>query len=120
MHLGTYKFSVLVQRVSYICCAQKFSCRHVGAIHAVNRLSDLRNPLEFPSISRSRHFFTSTCARNFSKTQRPLDLTFTNSKSAFECKTTWEVLRAYLVYRIFAFDYLVENNMMVKQSLFEL
>ncbi|XP_063219088.1 proline dehydrogenase 1, mitochondrial-like [Bacillus rossius redtenbacheri] len=40
----------------------------------------------------------------------PLDLTFSDPIAAFKSKTTWEVLRAYIVYKICSFDYVVENN----------
>ncbi|XP_075218493.1 proline dehydrogenase slgA isoform X2 [Lycorma delicatula] len=41
----------------------------------------------------------------------PLDTGFDNPKAAFKSKTTWEVLRAYLVYTLCSSNYLVENNM---------
>lgn len=43
----------------------------------------------------------------------PLDVTFENAESAFKSKTTWELVRAYIVYTICSSDYLVENNMKV-------
>ncbi|XP_014246159.1 proline dehydrogenase 1, mitochondrial-like isoform X2 [Cimex lectularius] len=41
----------------------------------------------------------------------PLDTSFDNPEAAFKSKTTWEVLRAYLVYTMCSSAYLVENNM---------
>ncbi|KAF4518868.1 hypothetical protein B566_EDAN006719 [Ephemera danica] len=41
----------------------------------------------------------------------PLDLSFTDAKAAFKSKTTWEILRAYIVYTLCSSEYLVENNM---------
>ncbi|PSN31556.1 hypothetical protein C0J52_24998 [Blattella germanica] len=42
----------------------------------------------------------------------PLDLTFEDHVAAFKSKTTWEVLRAYIVYTLCTSEFLVENNMM--------
>ena len=43
----------------------------------------------------------------------PLDLSFENAEAAFKSKTTWQVLRAYLVFTLCSSNYLVENNMKV-------
>ena len=43
----------------------------------------------------------------------PLDLTFEDHVAAFKSKTTWEVLRAYIVYTLCSSEFLVENNMTV-------
>lgn len=47
----------------------------------------------------------------------PLDITFEDAKAAFKSKTNWELIRAYIVYTLCSFDYLVENNMKVSQFL---
>lgn len=44
------------------------------------------------------------------------DLTFDNTEEAFRSKTTLEVLRAYLVFTLCSSNYLVENNMKVKEK----
>lgn len=41
----------------------------------------------------------------------PLDLSFANPEAAFKSKTTWEVIRAYLVYQMCSSSFLVDNNM---------
>ncbi|XP_049941898.1 proline dehydrogenase 1, mitochondrial-like isoform X1 [Schistocerca serialis cubense] len=41
----------------------------------------------------------------------PLDLAFEDPEASFKSKTTWEVLRAYIVYTLCTSEYLVENNM---------
>lgn len=41
----------------------------------------------------------------------PLDTKFADPKASFKSKTTWEVLRAYIVYTVCSSSYLVENNM---------
>ena len=43
-----------------------------------------------------------------------LDLTFTDTRAAFQSKTTWEVLRGVLVYTLCTSRYLVDNNAMVR------
>ncbi len=43
----------------------------------------------------------------------PLDLTFANPEASFKSKTTWEVLRALIVYQMCSSSYLVDNNMKV-------
>jgi hypothetical protein len=47
----------------------------------------------------------------------PLDQTFTDCRAAFKSKTTWEILRAYIVYTLCSSNYLVENNMKVNYNL---
>lgn len=47
----------------------------------------------------------------------PLDTKFADPVAAFKSKTTWEVLRAYIVYTICSSSYLVENNMKVRLTL---
>ena len=39
-----------------------------------------------------------------------LDLTFENTKDAYKSKTTWELVRAFMVLKLTTIDYLVENN----------
>ncbi|XP_069671517.1 proline dehydrogenase 1, mitochondrial isoform X2 [Periplaneta americana] len=41
----------------------------------------------------------------------PLDLTFEDHVASFKSKTTWEILRAYIVYTMCSSEYLVEHNM---------
>lgn len=43
-----------------------------------------------------------------------LDITFEDARAAFKSKTTWELLRAYIVYTLCSFETLVENNMKVR------
>lgn len=43
----------------------------------------------------------------------PLDVSFANPEAAFKSKTTWEVLRALIVYQMCSIQYLVDNNMKV-------
>lgn len=46
----------------------------------------------------------------------PLDITFQDPYAAFKSKTTWEVVRAYIVYTLCSSEYLVENNMKVRNT----
>lgn len=43
----------------------------------------------------------------------PLDVGFNDPLAAFKSKTTWELIRAYLVYIMCSSGYLVENNLKV-------
>lgn len=43
-----------------------------------------------------------------------LDLTFLDHKAAFKSKTTWQVLRAYLVFNLCSIKPLVDNNEAVR------
>lgn len=45
----------------------------------------------------------------------PLDLSFNDARAAFKSKTTWEILRAYVVYTLCSYETLVENNMKVSR-----
>lgn len=47
----------------------------------------------------------------------PLDLSFNDARAAFKSKTTWEVLRAYIVYQLCSSETLVENNMKVSYAI---
>lgn len=40
----------------------------------------------------------------------PLDITFEDTKTAFKSKTTWELIRAYIVYTTCSFNFIVDNN----------
>lgn len=42
-----------------------------------------------------------------------LDTSFADPEATFKSKTTWEILRAYIVYQLCSSSYLVENNMQV-------
>lgn len=44
----------------------------------------------------------------------PLDLKFNDPIAAFKSKTTFELIRAYLVYQMCSIEYVVENNMKVR------
>ena len=43
-----------------------------------------------------------------------LDLTFNNAEAAFKSKSTFQILRAYMVFTLCSSDYLVENNLKVR------
>lgn len=47
----------------------------------------------------------------------PLDTGFNDPIAAFKSKTTWELIRAYVVYLMCSSEYLVENNMKVKKKM---
>lgn len=57
---------------------------------------------------------SATSAVGRSQSQKdPLDITFEDAKAAFKSKTNWELMRAYIVYTLCSFEYLVDNNMKV-------
>lgn len=49
----------------------------------------------------------------------PLDVSFNDPYSAFKSKTTWELIRAYVVYIMCSSEYLVDNNMKVNKTFFK-
>lgn len=71
----------------------------------------------FNSPPKRSTIASATAVRDVAETQAPrrdpLDLTFANPEAAFKSKTTWEVLRAYIVYQLCSSSYLVDNNMKV-------
>lgn len=62
----------------------------------------------------------STAASNPQPQRDPLDITFEDAKAAFKSKTNWELVRAYIVYTLCSFEYLVDNNMKVSIDFFSL
>ncbi|KAJ9576171.1 hypothetical protein L9F63_006993, partial [Diploptera punctata] len=71
-----------------------------------------------PFTSKSTHaasaigYDTAVEGKSSQHPRDPLDLTFEDHVAAFKSKTTWEVLRAYIVYTLCSSEFLVENNMM--------
>lgn len=53
-------------------------------------------------------------ATSAAKVKDPLDTSFADPIAAFKSKTTFELLRGYLVYLICSSETLVENNMKVR------
>lgn len=47
---------------------------------------------------------------NIEELQKPLDLTFNDSKTAFQSKTNFELLRGYLVFQLCGINFLLENQ----------
>ncbi|XP_065173131.1 proline dehydrogenase 1, mitochondrial isoform X2 [Atheta coriaria] len=62
-------------------------------------------------VRSQQHAAASSAAGGDSKDA--LDITFEDHKAAFKSKTTWELLRAYIVYTMCSFETLVENNMKI-------
>lgn len=48
----------------------------------------------------------------------PLDTGFADPKAAFKSKTTFELIRAYIVYTLCSSEFLVDNNMKVRSLSF--
>jgi len=56
-------------------------------------------------------------AANNIKAPDTLDLSFEDAEAAFKSKTTWELIRAYTVFKLCSVGYLVDNNMKVGMKL---
>lgn len=70
-----------------------------------------------PAAASSATTTTSVQNSKDPKPQRdPLDVSFNDPIAAFKSKTTWELIRAYFVYLMCSSEYLVENNMKVKET----
>ncbi|XP_014271219.1 proline dehydrogenase 1, mitochondrial [Halyomorpha halys] len=68
----------------------------------------------FPHQNQSRWRSTSTEISDlYDRPPRrdPLDTSFNDPEAAFRSKTTWEVVRAYIVYTLCSSNYVVERNM---------
>ena len=109
-------------------------------LRAVTKCSSIRNKY-FPLSSQllnehSSHFLRTLISVHCKSTQAasaigyetdvegksthprdPLDLSFNDARAAFKSKTTWEVLRAYIVYQLCSSETLVENNMKVSNNI---
>lgn len=98
--------------------------RNTGNIYLLHGTKGARNQIYYPLInycpSALRSSVTNplnndvTASINENAPVRdPLDTNFSDPKAAFKSKTTWEVVRAYLVYQMCSSSWLVENNMKV-------
>lgn len=81
------------------------TCRHVSssARVAAAAATPSRNPSPPPPIVQN-------------PTRDPLDVSFNDPVAAFKSKTTWELVRAYLVYVMCSSEYLVDNNIKVSRT----
>ncbi|RZF46115.1 hypothetical protein LSTR_LSTR012975 [Laodelphax striatellus] len=68
-------------------------------------------PIAAKSALASATDITENSGSSFGSRRDPLDTGFDNPKASFKSKTTWEVLRAYIVYTLCSSSYLVEHNM---------
>lgn len=70
------------------------------------------------AVAKSSAATTAEAVRGGSQTlgsrRDPLDASFDDAHAAYKSKTTWEILRAYIVYTLCSSNYLVENNMKVR------
>lgn len=67
----------------------------------------------FPATTNIHHLSTSTSNKVTNNTAAPvdeLDLTFNNAKEAYRSKTTWEILRAYVIFQLCSVETLVDHN----------
>lgn len=84
---------------------------------SLGKINTNRNVLKSTAAGAIVQEGTSTVATS---PKDPLDITFEDPKAAFKSKTNWELIRAYIVYTLCSFEYLVDNNMKVsrKRSIF--
>uniref|UniRef100_A0A1A9W9H4 Proline dehydrogenase n=1 Tax=Glossina brevipalpis TaxID=37001 RepID=A0A1A9W9H4_9MUSC len=69
---------------------------------------------EDKSISKKEERFRPPAPKIPENPQRdPLDVGFNDPLAAFKSKTTWELVRAYVVYMICSFEKIVEHNMTI-------
>lgn len=78
------------------------TCRHVStsARAAAVAQAQARSPSPAPPIVQN-------------PSRDPLDVSFNDPVAAFKSKTTWELVRAYMVYVMCSSEYLVDNNQKV-------
>lgn len=83
------------------------TCRHVSSSARVAAeaaaATPTRNPSPPPPIVQN-------------PTRDPLDVSFNDPVAAFKSKTTWELVRAYMVYVMCSSEYLVDNNIKVSRT----
>lgn len=73
------------------------------------------------SITTVKKEITATQDLNTTQQQKDeLDIRFEDTIAAFKSKTTWELIRAYLVYTICSSNYIVENNQKVSYRFYHI
>lgn len=73
------------------------------------RVHSYLRPLQLPA-PRTYH---SGAVFNGARGETPPPVRFDSSEAVTRGKTTWEVMRGWLVFKLFAYDTLVENSMKV-------
>lgn len=104
---------------------QQFNRLHTNASNSqtVTATQNIVDDDKLSSVSRKSHRKQPPTPNVPENPQRdPLDVSFNDPIAAFKSKTTWELIRAYLVYVICSSEKLVEHNMKVslKCSIFYL
>lgn len=92
-------------------CSSALSSKHIlcGGSRAVFPKNAVDDLLLTPAAGQ-------VVTRNYSPQvvpKDPLDTSFNNAKDSFKSKTTWELVRGYLVYTMCSSQYLVDNNLKV-------
>lgn len=67
------------------------------------------------TVTQKEKTVTTTTTTTSATQKDQLDIRFEDTVAAFKSKTTWELVRAYLVYTICSSNYLVVNNQKVRQ-----
>lgn len=83
--------------------------------HHVNNISLRRNLSDIKGDHSKRNRSTAANVTDFYDIDKPrkdsLDTSFNDAEAAFKSKTTWEILRAYIVYTFCTSNYIVDHNM---------
>lgn len=93
-------------------CNSALASKHILCGGVSSRSALARNDVQvigLPEVAAVNQVFS----RFYSTPKDPLDTTFNNAKDSFKSKTTWELVRGYLVYTICSSQYLVDNNLKV-------
>lgn len=99
------------------CLLRAYSSRLVRQRFPVRTLASPASPTMTVSVDKQNANSEGKATTPSTSPRRdPLDLTFENAEAAFRSKSTWEVLRAYLVFTLCSSNYLVENNMKVNDT----
>ncbi|KAM7346725.1 proline dehydrogenase slgA isoform 1-T1 [Cochliomyia hominivorax] len=94
---------------------QHHKCLHSNASNSqtVTATQNIVDEDKFSSVPRNSHHRKQPPTPNVPENPQrdPLDVSFNDPIAAFKSKTTWELIRAYLVYVICSSEKLVEHNM---------
>lgn len=102
---GTRKFGISIYNLQN---SKSSRIRVCLPLHNYNQIA-----LKSSVASALENSTEKTSTTSFGSRRDPLDTRFADPKATFKSKTTWEVIRAYIVYTICSSSYLVENNMKI-------
>jgi len=83
-------------------------CQHLGIGKAGRRFKSAAPPLSVGALDQSQ--LEDLPIEVINRKKDELDLTFEDHSAAFKSKTTWEVLRALMVFQVCGINVIVDNN----------